>query len=206
MKKIALVLLSIVFLLSCEKENVQVPEQGSSLPHYDASNTVPVSWDELPDELKNAAVEMSDNLKASTYKYAVGPWGGSGGGAFAHRPSRGSKIHAIAIRSGRCIDNLKVWYKKSDGTIYIGVDAGGNGGKYHVNYFSGDEYIKKINGRDGRHIDKLSIYTNKKSFSYGGNGGSPFTVSASSSDQILGFYGRSGRLLDRVGFYVYSRN
>ncbi|WP_368668126.1 jacalin-like lectin [Aquimarina sp. RZ0] len=60
-------------------------------------------------------------------------------------------------------------------------------------------------GRSGRVLDRISIYTNKKSFSYGGNGGAAFNVSILPSGfQVLVFFGKSGSLIDQIGFYIHT--
>lgn len=220
-KLMPMLALGFCLLISCEQQDENIlPKQPaqddepiqSDLPHFDASNSTTMAWEDFPDELKNAIPletkesESKDNARTmySTYSYRVGPWGGWGGSPFYIYPPSGSQIYAIAIRAGGYIDRLTIWYKKSDGTIYIGGDRGGNGGTYYLQYFSSGEYIRYISGRSGGYVDRLSIYTNRKSFSYGGNGGSPFYVSVPYGYQILGFFGRSGGYIDQIGFYVYT--
>jgi len=214
----------IVFLLVCliysckEKEKVgptvsssNLSSQTAKVPHFDEKNSITYTWDQLPAELRNAIpiVSGKSNPNAreavSNYSYFVGPWGGSGGGYFDILPPSGSRIYAMAIRSGSLVDRLTVWYVRSDGSVYVGGDVGGNGGAYYLQYFSGDEYIYSVAGRSGSYLDRLSIYTNYKSFSYGGNGGSSFFASVPSGYQILGFWGRSGVYVDQIGFNVYTR-
>lgn len=173
---------------------------------FSERNSTKITWDQLPQELKNA-----DNHEApakmdtrASYLLTVGPWGGYGGSAFYIYPTTSTdKIYAIAMRSGAYVDALTVWYRRSNGTIYS-YSKGGNGGSFYIQYFAADEYIRAMGGRSGSYIDRLSIYTNKKSFSYGGNGGSAFYVAAPYNGQILGFPRRSGAYIDQIGGYVYS--
>jgi hypothetical protein len=119
-------------------------------------------------------------------------------------PPSYSRIYAMAIRSGTLIDRLVVWYQRSDGTIYSS-GAGGSGGVYHLHLFASDEYIYYISGRSGLAVTRLSVYTNKKSFTYGGTRGNPFYAQVPSGYQHLGFWGRSSTRVDQIGFYVYKR-
>jgi len=225
MKKLSngIVLLLISFhMVSCTKSNESIisstdsqPSSVTKVPNFNESNSTKITWDQLPEKLRNATPLSASTIEAGTgkggpslrsyYGYSVGPWGGARGSSFSITPPTGSRIYAIAIRSGAVIDRLTIWYITETGTIYLGLDNGGNGGSYYLHYFSYDEYIYYVFGRSGGYVDHLSFYTNKKSFSYGGSGGSPFAVGVSNNNQILGFYGASGTLLDRIGFYVYNR-
>lgn len=229
MKKInAFVLLLILFsLFACNKSNeVVIPQsqpeitasQQESVPEFNESNTPKVSWDQLPENLKNApAIEsleagssrvVTDQKSASRYYRTVGPWGGNGGTAFDIKPNAGfNRIYAIAIQSDDIVHRLVVWYINGSGEIYRGGDKGGNSGTYYVQYFSTDrtEYIIKITGRTGWYVDYLKFYTNKKTFSFGGSGGSSFIASIPSGYQILGFYGRAASNLDKIGFHIYDK-
>jgi len=214
MKKITLLLvfaISIV-LFGCRKDEKVYPSLDSqtssaalNVPAYNEKNSVAVTWDKLPDNLKNATKLSSEVQVEATYKYFIGTWGGPGGSAFYMYPTASTdKIYAIAFRSGSLVDQLIVWYIRSNGTLYY-YSAGGAGGTYYVQFLNSAEYIYAIGGRSGRFLDRLTIYTNYKSFSYGGNGGTPFFQSVPSQDQILGFYGGAGQYVDRIGAYVYSR-
>jgi hypothetical protein len=208
---------------SAEQQNPSqnLAEAKLTVPEFNEKNSKKVPWDQLPSELRNAT--QLDNSKEPTkelaqkgqaqaqtavvsYKYQVGPWGGVGGGAYYIWPTRsGSRIYAIAVRSGSLVDAITVWYLDSYGQLYR-YGAGGTGGSYRISYFSADEYIYAAGGRRGQYLDHLYIWTNKKTLSYGGYGGTYFQyVTPSSYYQILGFFGGSGTLIDRIGFYVYSR-
>ncbi len=231
---IALLLLSI-FVFSCSKKNdVTVPNSSSTqtqqlstspnlaaikrnVPEFTEKNSIKVTWAELPEQLRNATRmesakeqpqkgEVNAPAAAINYQYYVGPWGGTGGGAYYIWPTRGaSRIYAIAVRSGIYVDAITVWYVDANGQLYS-YGAGGGGGSYYLSYFSADEYIYAAGGRSYSLLDHLYIWTNKKSLSYGGNGGNYFQyVTPSSYYQILGFFGGSGSYIDRMGFYIYSR-
>lgn len=217
MKKLNLVLMitMTVFIFSCEKKEPlqpiqeKVTQQTPQAIQYNESNSKTISWNQLPEELRNA-----ENFKAETasgtagkvaasYLTSVGPWGGSGGGAYYIYPTASTdKIYAIAIRSGAYVDALSVWYIRTNGTLYS-YSVGGTGGPFYFQPFSPTERITAIAGRSGAYVDRLTIYTNFKSFSYGGNGGNAFYAGTSNS-QILGFYGGSGKYVDRIGAYIYS--
>jgi len=231
---LTLLLLSIL-IFSCSKNNdITSPENANktteqqnncqnladakrAVPEFNEKNSVKVTWDQLPERLRNATrIEtlkeqpqqggVSAQASAVSYKYYVGPWGGVGGSAYYISPTRaGSRIYAIAVRSGAYIDAITVWYLDSYGQLYA-YGAGGTGGSYYISYFSADEYIYAAGGRSGNYLDHLYIWTNKKSLSYGGYGGTYFQyVTPSSYYQILGFFGGSGIYIDRIGFYIYSR-
>ena len=232
---LALLLLSI-FIFSCSKNNdITTPENASNtaeqqnnsqnladakrnVPEFNEKNSLKVTWADLPERLRNATrLEslqaqpqqggVSAQASAVSYKYLVGPWGGTGGGAYYIWPTRGgyARIYAIAVRSGVYVDAIRVWYIDSNGQLYS-YGAGGSGGSYYLSYFSADEYIYAAGGRSYSLLDHLYIWTNKKSLSYGGNGGNYFQyVTPAGNYQILGFFGGSGSYIDRMGFYIYSR-
>jgi len=195
-------------LFSCTEQEEAAPAK-EALPHYDESNTQAVTWDEMPAELKNAApisaINDGINTEVNPYVYQLGPWGGNGGSTFQMIPPVGTKINAIAIRAGRLVDNITVWYRRSDGTVYVGGNQGGTGGTYYIQFFDDNEYITQVRGRSGRLVDQIGFVTNRKSFAYGGNGGTAFFSAVPAGYQILGFWGNSARLLDKIGFYVYRR-
>ena len=216
MKKLNLILMitMTVFIFSCEKkENIQpVKEQVTQQTQtpsiqYNESNTQAISWNQLPEALRNAEnikveSEQVSKINAS-YITSVGPWGGGGGSGFSIYPTASTdKIYAIAIRSGAYVDALSVWYIRTNGTLYS-YSVGGTGGSFYFQAFSPTERITAFAGRSGAYLDRLTIYTNYKSFSYGGNGGSAFYAGAG-ANQILGFYGGSGIYVDRIGAYIYS--
>lgn len=215
MKKLNVLLFVVLtcVIFSCKKKVEDVTpadnsKQSTETPHYDESNSSKVAWEDLPAELKNAKpIDTSSNarLEYAYYSYQLGPWGGGGGGGYSIYPPNGSRIYAIAVRSGSLVDAITIWYVTPQGTIYYGGSAGGGGGGYYVQYFSADEYIYAINGRSGKYVDRLSFFTNRKSFTYGGNGGSPFYASVGAGYQILGFFGGAGGYVDRIGFWVYTR-
>lgn len=201
-KTLLIVLSSIIIFVSCSKNNEFNDEQ--KLPTYNESNSTVSDWSDLPTELKNASALPSASLKSAVYSYTVGPWGGTGGIPFDIKPNTDATIYAIAIQSGNRIERIVVWYKLN-GTIYIGLDKGGSAGIYYVQYFSDDEYIRRISGRSGSRVDRLSFETNRKTFTYGGTGGNPFEIATlPTNQQVLGFYGRSGNAIDKIGFYVYT--
>lgn len=208
MKKSFFILVAAVLLFGCQKKEIV----GPALPHYDETNTEALTWDQLPDELKNAKPLPKDlsDPKLSSYSYSVGPWGGSGGYYFSCLPANNNQIYAMAIQAGSRIDRMVVWYKINN-TVYVGMDEGGTGGTYYLQYFTDDEYINRVSGRYGTAYNRITIHqlsftTNYKTFTYGGNTGTAFSISTLPSDyQILGFYGRSGDEIDQIGFYVYTR-
>lgn len=209
------------FMFSCESEDevMQPINEGSQpgeadLPHFDQSNSTAIPWDELPAELKEATpveVEESfspENARTSAvgFSHSIGVWGGTGGGGFQILPlNPDDQFYAIGIRAGRYVDQIKVWYQRSNGTIYYQGSAGGNGGNYYIQFFAPDEYITTIFGRSGRFLDRIGFVTTKKAFNYGGNGGEYFYSSVSSKHKINGIFGRSGNLIDQIGCYVFFR-
>lgn len=204
-----------VIIFGCKKNEMHPavdsknPATTLNVPEYNEKNSTAIAWDNLPDELKKAeAIPMETttmNKIYATYKYFIGTWGGAGGSGYYMYPTASTdKIYAVAVRSGAYVDQLIIWYVRSNGTYYY-YNAGGAGGSYYVQFLSSSEYIYAIGGRSGSYLDRLSIYTNYKSFSYGGNGGGPFFQSVPYTDQILGFYGGAGRFVDRIGAYVYSK-
>ncbi|WP_199852634.1 jacalin-like lectin [Aquimarina sp. Aq78] len=195
------------FMISCQKDEIKEGvENTQEVPSYDDTNSQLVEWNSFPEELKNAIpIENATENSSKAYSYPVGPFGGGGGGAFSVNPPSGTRIHAIAMRTGSRVDKLVVYYISPSGTIYTGMSRGGNGGSFYLHFFDNTEYIRRIAGRSGSRLDRLTIYTNKKTFTHGGNGGSYFNAAIPPSGfQILGFFGRSGSEIDRIGFYVHT--
>lgn len=216
MKKLsflAMITVAVFILPSCEKEAIQPMQPKADVVaqtnSFNEKNSTAISWNQLPENLKNAEIYESlvspgttSKVQAS-YITSVGPWGGSGGKAFAIYPTTSTdKIYAIGVRSGTYIDGLSIWYQRTNGSLYAYV-VGGTGGTFYLRAFQPNERITAIAGRSGNILDRLTIYTNLQSFSYGGNGGSAFYAGAGAA-QILGFYGGSGTLVDRIGAYIYS--
>jgi hypothetical protein len=212
LNSIAMIALT-VFICACnKKDDIQPMSQQPASPavgtnSFTEKNSKTITWDQLPENLKNAEMLSSTSGEASkiaaSYLTSVGPWGGGGGGSYSIYPTASTdKIYAIAISSGTLVDALSVWYVRTNGTIYAKM-VGGTGGAFYFQPFASTEHILAIGGRSGVYLDRLSIYTNYKSFSYGGNGGGAFYAGAGAS-QILGFYGGSGSYIDRIGAYVYS--
>lgn len=216
MKKISLIAMTTltVFMCSCNKNNDIQPasepmKTAAQTNSFNEQNSKALSWNQLPDNLKNAEMisssTTSDVLSKTTASYitSVGPWGGGGGSSYAIYPAASTdKIYAIGIRSGSFIDGLTVWYIRTNGTIYAS-SVGGTGGTFYVQLFAAAERVTAIAGRSGTYLDRLTIYTNYKSFSYGGNGGAAFYAGAGNA-QILGFYGGAGSFVDRIGAYIYT--
>ncbi|KAA1243437.1 hypothetical protein [Aquimarina sp. RZ0] len=148
-----LALLFIAYLsTSCEKKEVNeilnenIQQDTQKLTHYDEANSSLVDWNDFPKELKNAiplenSSSYSNHKNSKAFSYSVGPFGGGDGSAFSVNPPSGTKIHAIAIRAGSKVDKITIFYISPAGTIYTGTDRGGNGGIYHIQFFSDDEYI-----------------------------------------------------------------
>ena len=216
MKKISfltMITATVFILSSCEKEAIQPMQPKSDAVAQDnvfnEKNSTAITWNQLPENLKNAevfdskSVSGTANKTLASYLTQVGPWGGSGGGSFAIFPTTSTdKIYAIGIRSGTYIDGISVWYQRTNGSIYAYV-VGGTGGTFYLRPFTATERITAIAGRSGNLLDRLTIYTTAQTFSYGGNGGSAFYAGAA-GNQILGFYGGSGTYVDRIGAYIYS--
>src|SRR5688572_10643154 len=98
MKKINLLLmfsLSII-IFGCKKNEMHPsldsknPATTISVPEYNEKNSTAITWDKLPDQLKNAeAIPMETtamNKIYAYYKYFIGTWGGSGGGSYSMYP------------------------------------------------------------------------------------------------------------------------
>lgn len=206
------VVMTILIFTSCSKEQELLQNLSTvqeEVSHFDETNSEALTWDQLPAELRDAKPLNNDAdefLRSCSYNSQSGSWGGNGGSPFNYNPSTCHRIYAVAIKAGSRVDRLVVWYKSKNGTIYVGLDEGGNGGTYYFQLFSSDgsEFIRKVAGRAGSRIDRLSIYTNKKSFSYGGNGGTYFAFQPPYGTRIRGFHGRSGNEINRIGFYGYA--
>lgn len=128
----------------------------------------------------------------------IGPWGGSGGGAF--KLGTGTQIRKITIRGGSFVDRLEITYEAL-GLTYV-VGWGGSGGTaYSINLAPG-EYVTRVSGRWGSYVDRLEFTTSRGQFlAVGGSGGNPFSVDLGER-KIQGFFGRGATYLDSIGFYT----
>jgi hypothetical protein len=207
-----------IFLFSCKKETIQpMNDQVSTTTTmnethngmFTENNSSKYTWDQLPENLKNAEVLIAEstsgtaNKTAASYLTQVGPWGGGGGANYSIYPKASTdKIYAIGVRSKNYVEGFAVWYIRTNGSIYSYV-VGGTGGDFYLQPFGSSERITAIAGRSATYLDRITIYTTSKVFSYGGNGGSPFYAGANQS-QVLGFYGGAKTYIDRIGAYLYS--
>jgi len=107
--------------------------------------------------------------------------GGSGGAAFTQRG-----IDTLAIRHGSYVDAI----------IINGKQFGGNGGQLsNTITLASNEYISRVEVRQGNYIDHLEITTNLgQQITGGGNGGNPVTITG----EIVAFGGRSGDYVDQL--------
>ena len=193
-----------------QPSNEQTAAATTQDVQFNEKNTSTITWDQLPENLKNAEMINAEtgtgktNRTAASYLTSVGPWGGGGGNSFSIYPlSSSDKIYAIGIRSKDFVDALSVWYIRTNGTIYA-YNVGGTGGDFHLQAFGPTERITAIAGRSATYLDRLTVYTTAKTFSYGGNGGGTFYSGTQQGGQILGFFGGAKVYVDRVGAYFYS--
>jgi len=214
--KVMSLVIVITAVVSCEKgdtSEITEVETIKEVAKIDATISKDnwIAWEDFPEELKNAVPLSKQGIDDSavenkSFAYSTSSYGGTGGNYFSVNPPSGTKIYAIAIRSGRLVDRITVYYRGTNGAIYTGFSEGGSGGTYALHFFEEDEYIERMNVRAGRLIDRLYFETNYKSFGYGGNGGTSYSIDIpSSTHHILGFYGRSARLVDQIGFYVHTK-
>ena len=214
MKKVIFSLLIFALFIGCAIDQQEIITSENAAEQSDNAIAVEaikddaqlLTWDEFPAELKNAKqITTYEDSKYSVYSHKFGPFGGNGGSYFGITPPNGTTIHAVGLRVGSLIDKIIVWYRRASGTIYVGMNKGGNGRTYKVLYFRHGEYIRRISGRASNLINRLNIYTNKgRSISGGGSGGRTFYAEVPAGYMILGFWGRSGRFVDQIGFKSYK--
>lgn len=207
MKKITLITVLLGFIISsCSKraDDIVMPQANTQA---DASNAVLpeilYTWAQLPSDLKDAAVVNA----AATDKYPVqsfGPYGTLTGTGFSSFPPTGSKIYAMGFNYDAVgLTKIITWYKGTDNKIYY--YGAGTSNNFYLQRFSDDEYINKITVYSNNLINKLTIATNKKTFSYGTGGTLSKDVYAPGS-QFLAFWGRSGTsYIDQLYFGAYVR-
>jgi len=108
-------------------------------------------------------------------------FGGSGGDTFTQRG-----IETLAIRHGSYVDAI----------IIDGQQFGGNGGELsNTITFASNEYISRMEIRQGSYIDYIEITTNLgQQITGGGNGGNPVTLTG----EIIALGGRSGSYIDQL--------
>ena len=220
--RITTLALAITILVSCEKDDTL--ESIESVDEVSIKDTTisrddMIAREDFPDELKNAIPISKNELQEPNLQskndfddFCFGCVGGPGGYPFSSNTnviqdnglfysSRGLKIYAIGISSGRVIDKLVVYYTNASGDIFLGLETGGDGGRYAMHYLEDDEYLFEINVWSARLIDRLEFVTNKQRFEYGGNGGYyPHSIRVlTRGNQIIGFRGRSGQHIDAIG-------
>lgn len=221
-KLLLAILISILFLTSCEKEAITVQDaRMNGLVHYNDENSTPVPWNELPAAFQNAPIldnreqsiddlEQAVDHSRSNCKSFLGfiqARGGNSGSDFLFLPqSNCDRIYGMVIKAGAWVDGLLIYYKREDGSIYAAGYAGGNGGNFHGYLFEEDEFIWALNLRTSNVVNRITIYTDNKSFAHGGYGGSYRAYFTDPGEQVLGFYGKSGTYLNKLGGVLYSQD
>src|SRR4051812_9417095 len=101
MKKLSLIAMTAltVIMCSCNKNNDIQPASekmitpAAQMNSFNEKNSTALSWNQLPENLRNAEIISSDNttraLNKTTASYitSVGPWGGGGGSSYAIYPT-----------------------------------------------------------------------------------------------------------------------
>ncbi|KAL4579591.1 hypothetical protein LXL04_015744 [Taraxacum kok-saghyz] len=138
----------------------------------------------------------------------VGPWGGKGGyNPFSHRPE--GRISEIRLRTGGCVDSIRITRTDASRTKHHSETYGGDGGSAHTITFADDEYLIGISGTVGTYvgitvITSLAFQTNKKTTEhYGTNQGTSFSLPVSKG-HIVGFTGNYGDFLDSFGLILHA--
>ncbi|KAL4579581.1 hypothetical protein LXL04_015734 [Taraxacum kok-saghyz] len=138
----------------------------------------------------------------------VGPWGGKGGyNPFSHRPE--GRISEIRLRTGGCVDSIRITRTDASRTKHHSETYGGDGGSAHTITFADDEYLIGISGTVGTYvgitvITSLAFQTNKKTTEhYGTFQGTSFSLSISKG-HIVGFTGNYGDFLDSFGLILHA--
>lgn len=206
MKKITLIAALFAFIISsCSKKanDIVLPtvQAQTDVSNSSAAETLYI-WDQLPSDLKNAVLVNT----STTDKYpaqSFGPYGSAAGTGFSSFPPTGSKIYAMGFNADNSgLNRIIIWYKGTDNKIYYYSTGGAS--NFYVQRFADDEYISKISVFSGTIINRLTITTNKKLFSYGAAGGTLKAVYAPAS-QILGFWGNVSININQLYIGAYVR-
>ncbi|HRI22247.1 MAG TPA: hypothetical protein PLA68_14900, partial [Panacibacter sp.] len=206
MKKITLVAaLLILVISSCTKRADDIVMPKATAQEDAANATAPETlyiWDQLPSDLKNATlvnVSTTDKSPVQTF----GAYGSIAGTGFSSFPPAGSKIYAMGFNADNSgLNKIVIWYKGTDNMIYY--YAVGGASNFYIQRFADDEYVSKISLYSGTIINKLTVTTNKKAFTYGAAGGTLKSIYAPAS-QILGFWGYSSININQLYIGAYVR-
>lgn len=148
------------------------------------------------------------NFALSQETYRMGPSGGLGGNRFydSNIPSN-SRVREVVVRNGSWIDAIQIIHEIPGRGSMRFRSHGGEGGRVSRFTLNNDEYIKAIEGRYGRFVDSIRIYTNRRSSArYGGTGGTvSYYYEAPAGFEIVGFHGHSGRYVDSIGVIMRRR-
>jgi hypothetical protein len=128
--------------------------------------------------------------------------GGNGGNPFLDDTAKVGEIDRIELSYGNVVESIQVFWRDPlhAGQTIAGQRHGGNGPHQTTLTFKQGEYIQKLSGRSGAHLDQFSIHTNHQRFGpYGGNGGSEFEIEPEWGARIVGFQGRAGGYIDAIG-------
>ena len=206
MKKITLVAALLALIISsCSKraDDIVLPKATAQadVSNATAAETLYI-WDQLPLDLKNAVLvnaSYTDKYPAQSF----GAYGSIAGTGFSSFPPTGSKIYAMGFNTDNSgLNKIIIWYKGTDNKINF--YATGVASNFYIQRFADDEYISKISVYSGTIINKLTITTNKKAFTYGAAGGTLKSVYAPAS-QILGFWGYSSTNIAQLYIGAYVR-
>lgn len=205
----ALISLSVIFSTSCSKDedavaNSQLQTIDENVPAFKQDDLLAASWNELPDELKNAT-----ELKPSELKVSYGQsdlWGDNAGTFFGYIRPVGSTLYAMGARAGSVVDGIIVWYKTSSGEI-VYYQYGGTGGI--LNYFiaGANESIKAVwrteeNFYGTLCIGGFGVHSQYRTVIWGDNFSSGLRAGWTwANGEVVGLWGYSGNYINGLAFF-----
>lgn len=156
-----------------------------------------------PAEIAEAALPGPSLQIVGSGSWISGYSGGCGGREFQDTiPANAREAVGVIVRHGAYIDSLQMGIEKTDGTIVLLPQHGGNGGRQDIFFLATGEYITEIWGKYGSFVDSIQFRTStgRTSPRYGGTGGcANYRYNAPPGYEIAGFYGRSGAYIDAIG-------
>lgn len=203
----ALLSLSVILFASCSKEeveDVQLQTIDESVPAFSQDELLSASWNELPDELKNATKLEPSELKG--YYIPSELWGSEAGTHFSYIRPYGSTLYAMGARAGSVVDGFTVWYKTTAGNI-VYYQYGGTGGNFKYFIAGANESIKAIwrseeNFYGNLCIGGFGVHTQYRTVIWGDNVSNGLRAGwVWAQGEVAGFSGYYGGYINGLSFF-----
>jgi hypothetical protein len=137
-----------------------------------------------------------------------GPSGGTGGDEFVDQIlPQDDRVVEVHIHTQERVNGIQIIHETIDGCRHPFPLHGRAAGVCEILRLDADEFMVRISGRFGAHVDSIRIHTNKRVLPLLGreDGGGVYVYEALPGTEIVGFCGRAGSRLDAIGVILRRR-